>query len=135
MRRDTEAARRLIEAIHAAHAPEEAEATARALLVFEIAGAELAVDVSAVEAVTRATFIAPVPYGPPSVLGVASVRGRMRLVVDAGGERASAAVYLVLLHGDGQLALAVDRVIGVRRVDAGGAETIRVIDPETVVES
>ena len=135
MRRDTEAARRLIEAIHAAPAPDDTEASERALLVFEIAGTELAVDASAVEAVTRATFVAPVPYGPPSVLGVASVRGRMRLVVDASGERTSTSTYFVLLHGDGQLALAADRVVGVRRVEAGGAGTVLVLDPETIVES
>lgn len=62
---------------------------------------------------------APLPHAPPAVVGVVSVRGRMRTVLDpaalpglpttadgAGGEAAHR--FVVVLRGDEQLALAVE---------------------------
>ncbi|MCC6743354.1 MAG: hypothetical protein IT175_05785, partial [Acidobacteria bacterium] len=54
--------------------------TQRALLVFECGGALSALPAASVVAIDEAGIIAPLPYPPPDVLGVASVRGRMRLV-------------------------------------------------------
>jgi chemotaxis signal transduction protein len=128
---DREHARALIEAIHAdASEPDDG---ATPLLVFEVAGTELAVDASEVEAVTRAAHIAPVPFGPPAVLGIASVRGRMRIVLDAGGARPETAAFLLVLHGDGQLALLADRVTGVRRVPLGDAPPCPLVDLDALL--
>jgi len=71
------------------------------------------------------------------VLGVTSVRGRMRLVADAGGARTESGAYFVVLHGDGQLALLVDRVLGVRRFAAGdldAPDAPRLVDPDALVD-
>jgi purine-binding chemotaxis protein CheW len=57
----------------------------------------------------------PLPHAPKSVLGVASIQGRMLTVLDlaalSGREvapTAAAAQHLIALRGDEQLALAVD---------------------------
>lgn len=131
--RDRSLDRRLVEAIHAAAAQPEPDDGSRSILAFEVAGVEHAVDAGSVEAITRAGSIATVPYGPRAVLGVASVRGRMRLVLDAGGASPATGAYLVVLQGDGQLALLADRIFGVRRVEAGSS--VDVLDPERLLDA
>jgi chemotaxis signal transduction protein len=65
----------------------------------------------------------PLPYAPPAVLGVVSVRSRMLTVIDPatllgeGSEtrakaKAAAHAFIIVLKGDEQLALAVSRVDG-----------------------
>jgi purine-binding chemotaxis protein CheW len=132
-----ESSRQLLEAILSGAAEPEPDDGSRAFLVFEVAGAPLAVVAARVEAVTPAPYVARVPYAPSSVLGVASVRGRMRIVVDAGGARPESGAYLVVLHGDEHLAVLADRVLGVRRLaarDLEGPDAPRVLDPGSLVE-
>ena len=78
----------------------------------------------------------PLPHAPPAVLGVVSVRGRMRTVLDpaallggtrAEGETAAAPRLLVLLRGDEQLALAADHAEPVSAPPEG--ETVHLLDP------
>lgn len=62
----------------------------------------------------------PLPHAPPAVLGVVSVRGRMLTVIDpaillgeGNTERPDATpAFIIMLRGDEQLALAVNRVDG-----------------------
>ncbi|MBA2733316.1 MAG: chemotaxis protein CheW, partial [Acidobacteria bacterium] len=74
-----------------------------------------------VESVTEWRDPIPLPYAPPAILGVVSVRGRMLTVIDPAtllGERSSEKVktttpgFIIALRGDEQLALAVNRVDG-----------------------
>ncbi len=128
--------RGLLEAALSGATEPEPDDGSRTLVVFEVAGASYAIDAARVEAVTAASYIAPVPYAPPTVLGVASVRGRMRLVVDAGGARTETGAYFVVLHGDAHLAILADRVAGVRSfipadLDAPGAPAQ--LDPDDLV--
>ncbi len=55
---------------------------------------------------------APLPFAPPSVLGIVSMHGRMFTVVDAAVLLARKAQHrvrsIVALRGDEQLALAID---------------------------
>lgn len=113
----------------------------RAMLVFSAGGRLYAVDAAAVERVTESRFVAPLPSPPRGLLGVATVTGRMRLVVDpaAGGGPAEPRRNFVVLHGDAQLALSADRVCAVVTVPEGEparyedreAETL---DPERLVD-
>lgn len=96
--------------------------TQRALLVFECGGALSALPAASVVAIDEAGIIAPLPYPPPDVLGVASVRGRMRLVVRPGGSTPTGRGRLISLLSDGNLAIHVDRVIGVVSFDLGDSE-------------
>jgi chemotaxis signal transduction protein len=125
--------RALIEAVLTGGAEPDADDGAPSALVFEAGGAERAVDASLVETITRAPYIARVPYAPAAVLGVASVRGRMRLVVDAGGATTESGAFLVVLKGDANLAILADRVLGVRRA-APGEPRVDLVDPDALVE-
>ena len=108
-------------------APDEGGSPA---LLFEVAGAKYAIEATRVEAIVIASPIAPLPHPPPSVLGVASVRGRMRLVVDPGGASRASSARLGALHGEAQLALLVDQVLGVVPEPPADA---RVLDPDRLV--
>lgn len=91
--------------------PPDGEA-AHAVLVFEAGGAAYGLDAASVEAVVASPPVARLPYPPRGAAGVASVRGRMRLVVDPGGS-GEAAPRLIVLHGDSHLAVLADSVAGV----------------------
>ena len=67
------------------------------------------------------------PQGP--VAGVAPVRGRVRIVICPANEPDTPSARLVLLSGDGQLALAADRVAGIV-ADPANADTL---DPEGLI--
>jgi len=60
---------------------------------------------------------APLPFAPPSVLGIVSLQGRMFTVVDAAvllaRKAATQGRSIVALRGDEQLALAVDESLEV----------------------
>jgi chemotaxis signal transduction protein len=120
----------------------------RTLLAFEVGGARYAVDAMQVEVVAASRFVARTPTGPPELLGVASVHGRMRLVVDlarAAHRSENTKWWLVVLHGDTQLALVADRIGGLHTVAAdeacepggvvrcGGIDA-RLLDPERILE-
>jgi chemotaxis signal transduction protein len=110
--------------------PEEVDG-GRAVLVFESAGGLYAVDAASVELIAGPRFVAPLPDAPAELLGVASVRGRMRLVVNVSKGRSNA-TRLVVLHGDAQLALAADHVHGV--VEEAPPDA-RILDPELLLDS
>ena len=118
-----------LEAMLADSAEPEEDDGGRAVLVFESAGGLYAVGAASVELIAGPRFVAPLPYASAGLLGVASVRGRMRLVVNV-SEGASGASRLIVLHGDAQLALAADHVHGV--VEEAPPEA-RLLDPETLL--
>jgi Chemotaxis signal transduction protein len=68
-------------------------------------------------AISDWTEPAPLPFAPPSVLGLVSMHGRMFTVVDAAvllaRKAATQSRSIVALRGDEQLALAVDESLEV----------------------
>ncbi len=106
----------------------------RELIVIRAGTLAVAVFADETEGIAEARAITPLPHAPSSVLGVASVRGRMRTALDpfqllgahapqaapAGGETdaphaiqntaADAPRFLVTLRGDEQLALSAASV-------------------------
>ena len=126
-----------LEAMLAEAAGDEAS---RAVLVFEAGGEVFGLDAAAVEAVVARVPVTRLPYAPAGVVGVASVRGRMRLVVDPGG-CGEAAPRLIALHGDAQLAVLADVVAGVVTLPPGdlpsdfshAGRDVTIVDPESLV--
>jgi chemotaxis signal transduction protein len=126
----------------------------RHMLLFEAGGTLYALDAASVEVIAPRLPVTPLPFAPGGVLGVASVRGRMRLVVDplgGAGVRRESFTKLIALYGDAQLAVIADRVVGLHAVipaeieppegEGRVAGTIRlgavdalVLDPERLVE-
>ena len=85
------------------------------VLKFDVCGEEFALKVADTEGVVDCPRIAPLPAPPEGLIGVASVRGRMTLVMDLGLGKAPTTERrrLVLVKGDAQLGLVADRVEGV----------------------
>lgn len=85
------------------------------LLSFEIGGELYAIGVENTEGVVDCPKLTPLPGAPVGVAGLASVRGRMTVVMDLGLSGSSDAVKqrLILVRGDAQLGLLADRVDGV----------------------
>src|SRR3954468_13028441 len=101
----------------------------RGLFVLTAGGQTFAVNAEETDGVAEGLTPAPLPHAPASVLGVVSVRGRMRtllyppaLIADADAMQthstADAPRFVVALRGDEQLALAADAVEGVVTVNA-----------------
>ncbi|HEX8500087.1 MAG TPA: chemotaxis protein CheW [Pyrinomonadaceae bacterium] len=98
--------------------PAAATRDEREALLMRLGGLAFAVYADECECVTRWAEPAPLPHAPAPVLGVVSVRGRMRTVLDParlfetagrGPERRPAECALVVsLAGDEQLALACE---------------------------
>ena len=73
-----------------------------------------------VESIAEWRAPAPLPHAPPAVLGVVNVHGRMLTVIDPAAllgegneeETDDAPAFIIALHGDEQLALAVNRLGG-----------------------
>ena len=90
----------------------------RELLVAQVGVWNIGIFADEVERVSSWRAPVPLPHAPPAVLGVVSVRGRMLTVLDPatllGTERAGrafrSASSIIVLRGDEQLALAVNRV-------------------------
>ena len=130
-----------LEEILAAAAQPAVDEGLRAVVVFTAGGRLFAIAAEAVERVTERRFVAPLPSPPAGLLGVASIGGRMRLVVDpaAEGGRGEARGSFVVLHGDAQLALAADRVCAVVTIPEGdpvrydGREA-EPVDPEGLLD-
>jgi chemotaxis signal transduction protein len=126
----------------ASHAKRDAPHETRELFVLTAGGQAFAVNAEETDGVAEGLTPAPLPHAPASVLGVVSVRGRMRtllytpaLVADVHGREgdataedatANAPRFVVALRGDEQLALAADSVEGVVTVDA---ESLSPSDP------
>ena len=85
------------------------------VLVFQIGGAAYSIGVEHTEGVVDCPRITPVPNPPDGVSGIASVRGRMTVVMNLGsnGSAEHARQRLILIKGDAQLGLLADRVEGV----------------------
>jgi chemotaxis signal transduction protein len=84
-------------------------------LVFEAGGRTYSIEVEATEGVVDCPKYCPLPSAPEGIVGVASIRGRMTVVMDLSRETAqpSSKRRLVLLKGDSRLGLLADRVHGV----------------------
>jgi chemotaxis signal transduction protein len=90
----------------------------RAILLLRAAGLAFAVFAEECECVTPWAEPAPLPHAPATVLGVASVRGRMRTVLEPARlfetsglsqeRRPPAYAFIASLAGDEQLALACE---------------------------
>ena len=106
------------------------------VLLFGIGEQLFAIGVDHTEGVVECPTVSPLPSPPEGMVGVASVRGRMTLVMDLSlGEKISVAKRrLILLKGEAQLGVLADRVDGVvtleprqlkeRSVEGGGAKQV-----------
>jgi chemotaxis signal transduction protein len=85
------------------------------VLMFDVGGAQYAIGVENTEGVVDCPRITPLPGPPEGVAGLASVRGRMTIVMDLSQETSQepAKRRLILVKGDAQLGLLADRVEGV----------------------
>ena len=104
--------------------PGAAAESARALLTFRSGPHTFGVYADEADAVAEFTRASPLPFAPHAVLGVISARGRMRTLIDPlrllqgeapptdSGGGAVAPTLAVILKGDEQLALAVEREAG-----------------------
>ena len=88
------------------------------LLSFRVGSRRFAVDESKVATVANWREPTPLPYAPPSVLGVVSLQGRMltvldfRRLTDIDNSENGVPQHIIALRGDEQLALAVDEIEG-----------------------
>jgi purine-binding chemotaxis protein CheW len=103
---------------------EDAPREARELFVLSAGGRLFAVPAEETDGVAEGLTPAPLPHAPAAVLGVVSVRGRMRTVlyppalIAQTQAREDTPRFVVALRGDEQLALAADSVEGVVTFDA-----------------
>ncbi|MGH6958590.1 MAG: chemotaxis protein CheW, partial [Caulobacteraceae bacterium] len=99
-----------------------------ALLAFRIGDRRFAVDASRVAEVARRPPVTRVPHAPPSLAGVAALRGRVLPVVTLGAlldVRSEEGGRLIVLGGGEPIGLAVDEVIGLETGAGGGlVETV-----------
>jgi chemotaxis signal transduction protein len=115
----------------------------RDLFVLSAGGQLFAVSAAETDGVAEGLTPARLPHAPPSVLGVVSVRGRMRtvlyppaLVADApdpqtharADSTSAAPRFFVALRGDEQLALAADAVEGIVTVNAESLDPLNTSD-------
>jgi chemotaxis signal transduction protein len=94
------------------------------VLLFEIGGEAFGIGVEHTEGVVDCPRITPLPSAPDGMIGVASVRGRMTLVMDFSlkANPSECKGRLILLKGESQLGLLAERVEGVIALEP---ETIR----------
>ena len=85
------------------------------VLVFDIGGQTYAIGVESTEGVVDCPRTSPLPSPPDGVVGVASVRGKITVVMDLslGAAQREGRRRLILLKGDAQLGLLAERVEGV----------------------
>jgi len=87
----------------------------RSLRLLRVDSLTLGVPDEMILAISDWTDPTPLPFVPPSVLGIVSMHGRMFTVVDAAGllalNAATQSRSIVALRGDEQLALAVDETL------------------------
>ena len=123
---------------------QDAPRETRELFLLVAGGQLFAVPAEETAGVAEGLTHAPLPHAPASVLGVASVRGRMRTVLhppalfddeddaqtrsqedSASSEETTGTPprFFVALRGDEQLALAADEVLGVFKVNADSLTT------------
>ena len=85
------------------------------VLTFTLNDELLAIRVEHTEGVVECPRISPLPSPPDPIIGVASVRGRMTVVIDLSLNRGRRAAKrrLILIKGEAQIGLLADRVEGV----------------------
>jgi chemotaxis signal transduction protein len=95
--------------------PEDVKVDVVSVLLFEIGQRAFAIGVEHTEGVVDCPRISPLPSSPDGMAGIASVRGKMTLVMDLSlmanpneGKR-----RLILVKGEAQLGLLAERVEGV----------------------
>lgn len=97
---------------------DDARAGLVSVLIFEVGHATYAIGVEHTEGVVDCPRITPLPNPPDGVTGIASVRGRMTVVMDLGSKAdQETRRRLILVKGDAQLGLLADRVEGVVALD------------------
>lgn len=94
------------------------------LLVFACGEERYGVESRDVAEVVPRPHVAPVPFTPPALTGVASHRGRMIAVIDLArllslGAAAAEAGFVVVLACDAALGIQADSVAGIVPVDPG----------------
>jgi purine-binding chemotaxis protein CheW len=107
---------------------------------FTAAAQTLAILAADAVQVLRMAAPTPVPGAPPFVRGLLNVHGAVLLVLDAGARLGAPAAplrpgahLLVASAGGRRLALAVDRVLGVREVDDAAVEVPPATAPQGLV--
>lgn len=85
------------------------------VLIFEIGNEAFAISVEHTEGVVDCPRITPLPSAPDGMIGVASVRGRMTLVMDFSlkANPGDSRRRLILLKGESHLGLLAERIEGV----------------------
>jgi purine-binding chemotaxis protein CheW len=107
------------------------------IVVFKLGEEEYGVDIASVESIIRREALTPVPYAPPSMVGVINLRGRIVPVVDLAVRfelpplEPTPLSRIVIAQIDGQLiGLAVDAAMEVRTLEPGSVDA-----PPDVVSS
>lgn len=107
------------------------------VLTFEAGGHSLAIAASEVAEVVNAPRITRVPQGPPSLQGLANLRGKVVPIVSVeallGGAPATTAGRVIVLSGEDPVGLAVDRVSSMRDVaqaETGGGELAELVETD-----
>lgn len=107
---------------------------AHALLSFRIAGRQFALDAERVSEVVRRPAVTRVPHAPPSLCGVASLRGQvlpvvsLRELLGVTGADSAGDDRLIVLGGGEPLALAVDEVVGLGAGDSAAGGLVETAD-------
>jgi chemotaxis signal transduction protein len=85
------------------------------VLLFVIGGSSYAIGVENTEGVVDCPRITPLPRPPDGVAGLASVHGKMTIVMDLGSKPGDEHLKqrLILVRGNAQLGLLADRIEGV----------------------
>jgi chemotaxis signal transduction protein len=104
--------------------PADDKSDVQSVLLFEIGGKAFAIGVENTEGVVDCPRISPLPSPMEGLAGVASVRGRMTLVMDLSlkANPSTGKKRLILIKGEMQLGLLAERVEGVVALDS---ETLR----------
>lgn len=89
------------------------------VLLFEVDGESYSIGIETTEGVVDCPKLTPLPGAPVGVVGLASVRGRMTVVINLGSGAVQEPLKrrLILVKGDAQLGLLADRVDGVLGLD------------------
>jgi chemotaxis signal transduction protein len=95
--------------------PDDGHVEVASVLLFEIAGDFFGIGVEHTEGVVDCPRLTPLPSAPDGMVGVASVRGRMTLVLDLSlkANPGEGKQRLILLKGESQLGLLAERVEGI----------------------
>jgi len=104
------------------------------VLVYWVGTSSMAINVDQTEGVVDCPRVTPLPNAPDKIIGVASVRGRMTLVMDlsAGSESSAAKQRLILIKGEKQIGIVADRVervVSLRKIVRKGNSTVRASAP------